>query len=212
MGKVKKKLGDILMEAGLIDKFQLISALGQQRQWGGRFASTLVNMGFIDEKSVVSALEKQLGYKCISLENREIQPGALKIMKFDISEKYCIMPLDFDNETLTIAISDPTNLNTIDELSFILGVKIKPVLAIESSIKNAIAKHYTGVTPGGKKYTIDTEKLPENIQIISYEKAENDTLHPREIAIEALVEILIKKGLITKEELMNKIEKKIRRR
>jgi type II secretory ATPase GspE/PulE/Tfp pilus assembly ATPase PilB-like protein len=168
-------------------------------------------MGFVNEKVVASMLEKQLGQKCISLENREISPEALKIVKQDIAEKYCILPLDFDNETLTIAMLDPTDLKTIDELSFLLGVRIKPTLAIESSIKASIAKHYTGVTSGGKKHVVNTSKLSKDMEIISYERPEHHISYPREIAVEALVEVLIEKGIITREELKNKLEKKIKR-
>ncbi len=208
MTKDKKRLGEMLIEAGLIDTFQLSSALGEQKQWGGRLASIIINMGFTDEESVASILEKQLGGKCVSLENMEILPEVLSKMKVDIAEKYCVMPIEFSNKELILAMSDPTDLNTIDELGFALSVNIKPVLAMESDIKKAIAKHYRGIISEGKKHKIDTKELSEEMQVMSHEKTEPETLSSPDILIEILIEILLEKGVITKEDLLEKIRKK----
>lgn len=220
----KKKIGEILIEAGLIDELQLSSALGEQRQWGGRLCSILLKMRFVDEKAIASVLEKQIGQDCIPLEGREIPPGALKKVKFDLAKKYCIIPLNFDKGTLTIAMSDPTDLKTIDDLGFILGLRIKPVLALESGIKNAIAQHYEGIASEGKIYKGNTEDSAGDMEIvrIGTEKlspalpedatfkekpAEKKEITPK-IMVEAVVAILIEKGLITKEELLKKVREK----
>lgn len=232
----KKRLGEMLIETRVIDHMQLNSALGQQKQWGGKLGSVLIEMGFVDEQSIVSVLEKQLGLKCMSLENSEIPQKALNAVKLDIAKKYCIMPLDVDKNTLSIAIADPTDVRTLDELSFILGVRIKPVLAIESEIKNAIARYYEGVVHTGKTYKSAMETLPPKMQIIRTEAAapfteqnaedmqieRGTTFTPEEISekstdqkrtfsetvVEALTAILLEKGLITKEELARKIKEK----
>ena len=209
--KDKKRIGEILKEAGLIDEFQLATALGRQKEWGGRLASILINMGFVDEESVASVLEKQLGQKCLSLDNKEILPEALNTIKPDIVKKYCIMPIEFDQKTLTIATSDPTDLKTIDELSFILGVRIKPVLALESSIKRAITRHYAGVIFADSSiYQIDTANLSEHVDLMRFEKIKPDISYPPEGIIEALAELLIEKGIIKKEDLTGKLRKKYR--
>lgn len=232
----KKRLGEMLIETGIIDHMQLNSALGQQKQWGGKLGSVLIEMGFVDEQSIVSVLEKQLGLKCMSLENSEIPQRALNAVKLDIAKKYCIMPLDVDKNTLSIAISDPTDVRTLDELSFILGVRIKPVLAIESEIKNAIARYYEGAVHTGKTYKSSMETLSPNMQTIRTEAAvpfteqnaedmqieRGVTFTPEEISekstdqkrtfsetvVEALTAILIEKGIITKEEFAKKIKEK----
>lgn len=232
----KKRLGEMLIETGIIDHMQLNSALGQQKQWGGKLGSVLIEMGFVDEQSIVSVLEKQLGLKCMSLENSEIPQKALNAVKLDIAKKYCVMPLDVDKNTLSIAISDPTDVRTLDELSFILGVRIKPVLAIESEIKNAIARYYEGAVRTGKTYKSAMETLPPKMQIIRTEAAvpfteqnaedmqieRGATFIPEEISekstdqkrtfsetvVEALTAILLEKGIMTKEELAKKIKEK----
>ena len=209
--KDKKRIGEILKEAGLIDEFQLATALGRQKEWGGRLASILINMGFVDEESVASVLEKQLGQKCLSLDNKEIPPEALNTIKPDIVKKYCIIPIEFDQKTLIIATSDPTDLKTIDELSFILGVRIKPILALESSIKRAITRHYAGVIFADSNiYQIDTANLSEHMDLMRFEKIKPDTSYPPEAIIEALTELLIEKGIIKREDLTGKLRKKYR--
>lgn len=208
MTKDKKRLGEMLTEAGLIDEFQLSSAIGEQKQWGGRLASIIINMGFTDEKSVASILEKQLGEKYVSLENTEILPEVLSKMKVNMAEKYCVMPIEFSNKELILAMSDPTDLDTIDELGFALSVKIKPVLALESGIKKAIAKHYRGIISEGKKHKVDTKKLSEEMQVMSHEKTESETLSSPDTLIQILIEVLLEKGVITKEDLHEKIRKK----
>ncbi len=209
MTKDKKRLGEMLIEAGVIDTFQLSSALGEQKRWGGRLASTIINMGLTDDESVASILEKQLGEKCVSLENMEIQPEALSKMNVDMAEKYCVMPIEFSNKELILAISDPTDLNTIDELGFALSVEIKPVLALESGIKKTIAKHYRGIVSEGKTYKVDTKKLSEEMQVTSsHEPTELETLSSPDMLIECLIEVLLEKSVVTKEELLEKIRKK----
>ncbi len=220
----KKRIGAMLIEAGLIDELQLSSALGEQKQWGGRLGSILLKMGFVDEKTIASVLEKQIGQDCIPLEGREIPPEALKKVKIDLAKKYGIIPLDFAKGILTVAMSDPSDLKTIDELGFILGVKIKPLLALESGIKNAIARHYEGITHEGKAYKGSIEDSSWGIELI---RDRTETLNPPlpeaalvkerpaekkditpKMMVEAIVAILIEKGLITKEELLKKIREK----
>ena len=210
MGKEKKRIGTILIDAGLIDEYQLSAAIGHQKQWGGRLVNILINRGFVDEQTVISVLKKQLGVKSASLEGIKISQKALDKVKHDIAEKYSIMPLDLDNKKLTIAMSDPTDLQVIDELSFMLGINIEPLLAAESSIKKAIAEHYTGAKDReGYTYRAAIEKPPEEMDILRAEKTMKEMSYSDEITISAITEILIEKGLITKEELTNKIHKKL---
>lgn len=218
MGTEKKRLGEMLIEAGLIDELQLNAALGEQKQWGGRLGSIVVRMGFIDEHEAASVLEKQLGLKCITLEEMEISQKALQAVKHEIAKKYYIMPIDLDKNTLSIAISDPTDVKTLDDLSFMLGVRIKPVLALESDIKNAIARYYEGDVHAGKAYRVNVKNITEKIQptktelstppqteVVPEKPPEKKEITSRAV-IEALIAILIEKGIITREELIKKLK------
>lgn len=217
MKENRTKIGEILVEAGIIDKIQLIAALGEQKQWGGRLCSTIINMGFADEESISAALGEQLKQKCISFEDFEIPSDILKLVSLETARKYNIMPIELKNKILTIAISDPLDLNLIDELSFRLGFMIKPVLALDSSIKKAIDRFYEGISDD---HLLFKGNKPEDPNIMDAsavmptmqfsEKVIHEKKHdiaPGAIA-KALAEILIEKGLITKAELMNKINKK----
>jgi type IV pilus assembly protein PilB len=114
MKKAKKKLGEILLEAKVVRADQLNMALEQQKRWGGRLASILVEMGSVDEKTIAAVLEEQMGYKCIALHDVQVPPEVLKM----------------------------TDIETIDEISFSLGVDVDPVCASESGIADAIHKFY----------------------------------------------------------------------
>lgn len=225
MKKDQKKIGEMLIEAGLIDQLQLSSALGEQREWGGRLCSILVKRGFVDENSIVSVLEKQIGEKCISLTDREIPREVLEKVKVTIAKKYCVFPVAFDKSGITLAMPDPTDLNIVDELSFVLNARIRPVLAMESNIRDAIALHYEGAAPKGKTFQRDrqvpseTRELPQRTGQVQPPDApsepETPTERPQEkkqvapkAALDALIALLTEKGVITREELMRKIEKR----
>jgi type II secretory ATPase GspE/PulE/Tfp pilus assembly ATPase PilB-like protein len=213
MGKEKKKIGEILLEEGLIDQFQLNSAIGNQKRWGGMIVTVLINLGFVDEQAVASVLEKQLGIKCIDLEGKDIPPEVTKKIKPEIADKYLIMPLEFDEKTLTLAMSDPTDLKTIDELSFMLGVTIKPLLSFESSIKKAIAKHYQGITyKESYKYRADTEKMSSEMDIIRADNREQDLDFSNDVLLQALIDILFDKNIVSKEDLIKQIRKKLKQK
>ncbi len=223
MGEEKKRFGEILIEAGLINELQLSVALGEQKRWGGRLGSVIVKMGFASEESIASVLEKQLGQSCISLDERGIPPEVLKKVKVEIAKRYCIIPLEFDKGTLTIATSDPTDLRTIDELGFVLGLKVKPVLAIETGIKKAIARHYEGITVDSKLQKSVLRSM-ESMELVGAEpgspqpsnKGVSPSVVPSEkretitskVVLEALLSLLFEKGLISREELMRKIQER----
>ena len=220
MKENRKKIREILVEAGLIDKIQLIKALGEQKQWGGRLCSIIANLGFADEESISAALGKQLNQKCVSFDNIEIPPAILKLVSLETARKYNIIPIELKNKVLTIAISDPLDLNTLDELGFRLGLMIKPVLAIDSIIKEAISRFYEGISNKNLRFKSKISNEPEERNAInasiamSHLQFSEEVFHEKEdeiapvIMVKALAGLLIEKGLLTKEELMNKIREK----
>ncbi len=223
MKENKKRIGEMLIEAGLISEWQLNSALGQQNQWGGRLGSVIVKMGFASEETIASLLEKQIGQVCVRLGEKEIAADILKRMKIDIAKKYCVIPIDFDKGTLTVAMSDPTDLKTLDDLGFVLNMRIKPALALESDIKKAIARHYEGIITESKVLPVGTIEPPREMHLMTdllevsppliepltpaEAPAEKKEITTKSV-VEALVAVLIEKGLITKEEVFRKIKKK----
>jgi type IV pilus assembly protein PilB len=134
------------MDAGLLSETQLRSALAEQRKWGGRLGLTLVQMGFVDESSMVHALSRQLAIPTVDLETFNPSPVALQALRVDIAERYTVFPTAADpaNKLLTVATADPTNVESLQELAFHTGQRIQVVVAAASSIERAIRRNYHG--------------------------------------------------------------------
>ncbi len=142
----KRRLGELLQEAGLVSELQLTAALAEQRKWGGKLGRTLVEMGFVTEDAMAEALSRQLGLPRIELDGHQLQADALEFLRVDIAERYGVFPLGGDRKakTLTLATSDPTNVEQLQELSFHTGMRIALAVASPSSIDRAIRRHYYG--------------------------------------------------------------------
>src|SRR5438105_12258884 len=142
----RKRLGQLLTELGVIDEHQLQSALGHQKQWGGKLGGILVQKGFCSEDAVVSALARHLGMQRVKLAEVKIDPRALKCVSKQIAEKLHVLPYEISgsgrSEVVTVAMSDPTDLSAVDQLAFHTGKRIKPLLAGDGEIVASIQAHY----------------------------------------------------------------------
>src|SRR5579862_6163182 len=149
----RKRLGQLLTELGVVDEHQLQSALGHQKQWGGKLGAILVQKGFCKEPDVVTALSKHLGMPAVRLADAKIDPRAIKYVSKQIAEKLHVFAYEVSgsgrSEVVTIAMSDPTDLSAVDQLAFHTGKRIKPMLAGDSEIVQAIGLHYG--TPAEEK-------------------------------------------------------------
>ncbi|RKG69366.1 general secretion pathway protein GspE [Corallococcus sp. CA054B] len=134
------------MDAGLLTETQLRTALAEQRKWGGRLGLTLVQMGVVDESSMVHALSRQLAIPTVNLDTHVPVPNALQALRVDIAERYTVFPIAYEpaSKMLTVATSDPTNVESLQELAFHSGQKLQVVVATASSIERAIRHHYHG--------------------------------------------------------------------
>ncbi len=136
------RLGEMLVKAALITKEQLQKALQQQETSGGRIGTNLVKLGFISEDDITSFLSRQYGVPSINLSHFEIDPNVIKLIPSEIAQKHQIIPINRTGNVLTVAMADPSNIFAIDDIKFMTGFKVEPVVAAETSIKNAINKHY----------------------------------------------------------------------
>lgn len=205
--KGKKRLGEILIEEGLISEYQLATALGQLRQWGGKLGAELVARGFITEEDLCAVLEKQLGVTWLSLRDITISPEAVKTIKYETAKSYSIMPVAVDGSSCTIAIADTKDLEILDTLNFITGKKIKPVIATHSDIRWAIEKYYEGkVSEDARGLQGRKKAAPAKPQkSVLAMKLQSTTA---EDAMGALLSLLLGKGIITEEELLAKLKKR----
>ncbi len=136
------RLGDMLVKATLITKDQLAKALQQQETSGGRIGTNLVRLGFISEDDITSFLSRQYGVPSINLSHFEIDPAVIKLIPSEIAQKHQVIPINRTGNVLTVAMADPSNIFAIDDMKFMTGFKVEPVVASETSIKNAINKYY----------------------------------------------------------------------
>ena len=143
MGNKPKRLGEMLVEANLITESQLRGALGQQKKWGGRLGANLVKLGNISEESLVRFLASQTGVNEMDISRVTILPRILKLVPQKVAEKFSLLPIAMkDKKTLIVACADPTDLSSLDHVSFITGLNVEPNLATHSAIKKGIAKFY----------------------------------------------------------------------
>jgi len=145
--ETKKRLGELLLEAGVIDQTQLQSALGHQRRWGMKLGQALLDLKLVTEPQVVAALARKFGYEVAHLA--AVQPGpvldaAMKLVPRDVAAKHTLLPLTADTNTITVAMADPTNIAVVDELSFRTGRRVKVSIAGERELAAVIRRLYFG--------------------------------------------------------------------
>jgi type IV pilus assembly protein PilB len=136
------RLGQMLVNAKLITDDQLQKALAMQQKEGGRLGSNLVKLGFIDEDELVSFLSRQYGIPAVNLADLEIDPNLCKLIPNDTVQKYQIMPISRTGATITVAMVDPSNVFALDDIKFMTGYNVEPVIASEATIKASINKYY----------------------------------------------------------------------
>ena len=140
------KLGEILVRENLITSQQLRETLEYQREKGGRLGSNLVKLGFVSDDVVTAVLSRQYGVPSINLDLFQMEKDVIRLISEEVAHKYSVLPISKLGATLTMAMADPTNVFAMDDIKFMTGLNVEPVIASESSIQTAIAKYYTGST------------------------------------------------------------------
>jgi type IV pilus assembly protein PilB len=163
-----ERLGELLVKRNFITPDQLKKALDEQKLKGGRLESNLVRLGYIKEDELLSFLSAQYRVPSIKLSKIEINPSVIKLIPASISKKYFIIPINRIGPKLTLAMADPSNIVVIDEVKFMTGFNVEPVVASETEIVDAIKKYYGGggsvaglgsVAFQASDYTLDEEKV-----------------------------------------------------
>ena len=140
------RIGELLLKEKLISPDQLQQALAQQKSNGGKLGYNLVKMGFVKDEQITALLSKQYGVPAINLAQFKIDLTIVKLVPTETARKYQIIPLSRSGSTLTIAMTDPTNVFAMDDIKFMTGYTVEPVVASEVAITDAIEKYY----PSGK--------------------------------------------------------------
>lgn len=142
MSAGKKKLGELLVDAGIIDAEQLNSALEKQRQEGKRLGDVLVGMGALSENILTSMIAEQLHVEKIDLINTYIDADVARLIPVEVAKRYILIPVYERGGKLHVAMADPRNMYALDDLRLITQKSIYPVLASRSEIEKAIEVYY----------------------------------------------------------------------
>jgi type IV pilus assembly protein PilB len=175
------RLGELLTKAGLISQEQLKESLRVQKETGGKLGETLIKLGFVSEEDITECLSQQFGVPSINLAHFEIDPSVIKLIPADVARKYNILPVNKTGATITIAMADPTNVFAMDDIKFMTGYNVEPVVASELGIKAAIDNYY------GSTSSLELKRVMEDLQ--SSESADLEVLEEEEeLDVEALTE------------------------
>jgi type IV pilus assembly protein PilB len=165
---MSQRLGDLLVKEKIITPEQLEKASKAQKEQNCRLGSALVKLGFLTDEDVTNFLSRQYGVPAINLSYFEIDPAVVKLIPFETAKRYQILPLSRVGASLTIAMVDPTNVFAMDDIKFMTGFNIEPVVASESSILEGIEKAY-GAT---KEKEEDLESVMQSMSEMTEEDVE----------------------------------------
>jgi hypothetical protein len=226
------RIGDLLVKAGVITDLQLKAALAEQSQWGGKLGDILVRMEFITEEVLVRALSKQTGIARADLAG-EANQTAVKHVPPETAEEFNLVPLALKDEgrTLVVAMSDPGNVMVTDHLRSLTGCRIEAQLAGASAIRGAIARWYRGEELGGDDSSMKiVNNSGDSVVTVEPKKAQpqpaaaqearaartsalevlrgvEETQRRSVAALKAMVELLIEKGIFSREEYLSRVKR-----
>ena len=174
------RLGELLVREKLISLAQLRQAQDEQQRSGSNLGYTLAKLGYISDSEITNFLSQQYRVPTVNLEEYEIDADILKLVNREQCEKHRVIPVSRAGSSLIVAMADPTNLNAIDDLKFLTGYNIEPVIASETAIHTAVEKYYNAgpsydeVMAGFDESEIDFTGDEEEINLMELERASED--------------------------------------
>src|SRR6478735_1672029 len=145
------RIGELLLKEKRITPAQLQEALTYQKTSGGKLGFNLVKLGFVKDEEITALLSKQYGVPSINLAQFEIDPAIVKLIPAETAQKYQIIPLSRAGATLTIAMTDPTNVFAMDDIKFMTGYNVEPVVASDGAVNDALEKYYPTKPKAGEQ-------------------------------------------------------------
>ncbi|MCU0303261.1 MAG: type IV-A pilus assembly ATPase PilB [Thermoanaerobaculales bacterium] len=154
------RIGELLTKAKLLTAEQLERALDEQKQSGGRIGEHLIRLGYVTEEDILDCLSQQYGVPSINLQHFEIDESIIRLIPADVARKYQFIPVSKTGATLTVAMSDPTNVFAMDDITFITGYRVEPVVASEEALREAIDRYY------GTTHAIELKKVMDDLSTV----------------------------------------------
>jgi type IV pilus assembly protein PilB len=166
---VVDRLGDILMQEGLITRDQLKQGLAEQRTSGHRLGYELVRLGLVQEVEVTRLLARQFRMPAVDLSRFEVDPKIIKLIPAELAQKHCVLPLKREGRTLTIAMADPLDQGLLQDLKFITRFDLFPVIAGEYTLRALIEKHYESGEQQLQDLLKDMEGIGDDVEVVEEE-------------------------------------------
>lgn len=217
----RKRLGEILMVAGVLTEEQLKHALKAQQRWGGQLGTVLVQEGLVTEELLARALSKQLNIPLVSLADFKIDPRVLKLIPLEVCKEFGVIGFQVQGKFLDVAMSDPMNMGVLDELRIRTQLNVRPHLAVATEIARVTDQCYArdmSVPGGGHQFGNFVEsgvhaRMQGQTKPDTNRDAEIEALQKRLAALEALVTrdedvirklmgLLVQKGVASREEVL----------
>src|SRR6187397_857339 len=181
------KLGELLLKENMVTPQQLQEALSHQKMNGGKLGKAFVSLGYVKDEEITSLLSRQYGVPSINLDHFEVDPAIIKIIPAETARKYQVLPLSRSGAVLTIAMADPTNVFAMDDIKFMTGYNVEPVVASEVALREAIDQYYGSSHALELKKVMDemaetSEQSPEALEVL--EEDEELDVHRLEAATE----------------------------
>ena len=161
------RIGELLLKEKRITPAQLQEALTYQKTNGGKLGFNLVKLGFVKDEEITAFLSKQYGVPSINLTQFEIDASIIKLIPSETAHKYQIVPLSRAGATLTIAMTDPTNVFAMDDIKFMTGYNVEPVVASETAVVEAIQKYYSAPAPRGARESVSVTSPADSMSSAS---------------------------------------------
>jgi len=154
------KLGELLVKAQIITPQQLDKALADQRSAGGKIGEVLQRLAYVTEDDIIECLSHQYGVPSINLRHFDIDENVAKVIPVDLARKYNVIPVNKTGATLTVAMSDPTNIFAMDEITFMTGYRVEPVVSSEEAILEAIDRYF------GSSRELELKKVMDDLATV----------------------------------------------
>jgi type IV pilus assembly protein PilB len=168
------RIGELLLREKRITPAQLQEALNHQKANGGKLGITLVKLGMVKDEEITAMLSRQYGVPSINLAQFEIDDSVIKLIPGETANKYQVIPISRTGATLTIAMTDPTNVFALDDIKFMTGYNVEPVVASETAVGDAISKYYQNGRAAQTANTLDiatkaledTQASAEDVEVL----------------------------------------------
>ncbi|MEM9195475.1 MAG: ATPase, T2SS/T4P/T4SS family, partial [Myxococcota bacterium] len=178
---MSNRLGELLVRQKLISLQQLRTAQDEQRRSGASLGYALAKMGYISDQEITEFLSQQYRVQAIDLSEYEIDPEVIKLVSQDVCERHKIVPVSRAGSSLIVAMADPSNLHAIDDIKFLTGYNVEPVVSSEAAIASTIERHYTApeisydeIMEGFDEDDIEVASEEDDMNSVDLEKASED--------------------------------------